>query len=163
MHNYFAMFAAYNRWANERLYATVAELDPADFVADRGAFFKSVHGTLNHILVADQIWMRRFTGNGPEPHSLDEILHDSFSGLQTARRAEDARIIGWIASLNETTIVRRISYTTMAGEAKQNDLIVLLGHLFNHQTHHRGQVHCLLTGFGKQVPPLDLVYYQREE
>ena len=83
----YQMFAGYNAWCNERLYAAAATLSDADYRADRGAFFKSVHGTLNHILVADRIWMRRFTGEGPQPTALDQILYDEFASLREARVA----------------------------------------------------------------------------
>ena len=96
MKSRYTMFAAYNAWANERLYDAAARLSDADYRADRGAFFKSVHGTLNHLLLADRIWMRRFTGSGEHPDRLDAILYDAFAELRAARRAEDARIRHWI-------------------------------------------------------------------
>ena len=85
----YRMFAGYNVWCNERLYAAAATLSEADYHADRGAFFKSMHGTLNHLLVGDRIWMRRFTGVGALPKSLDAILYDDFTALRAARRSED--------------------------------------------------------------------------
>ncbi len=82
MHSPFPMLAAYNAWANRRLYDAAAALPDADYRADRGAFFKSVHGTLNHLLVADRIWMRRFTGEGEHPNRLDAILFEDVSELR---------------------------------------------------------------------------------
>jgi len=79
MKAYFVMFSRYNAWANGRLYAAAAALPDADFRADRGAFFKSLHGTLNHLLVTDRVWMRRFTGGGEAPDRLDAILFDAFA------------------------------------------------------------------------------------
>jgi len=74
MKSRYQMFAGYNAWCNERLYDAAAQVPDADYRADRGAFFKSLHGTLNHLLVGDRIWMRRFTGAGEQPPSLDTIL-----------------------------------------------------------------------------------------
>lgn len=78
----YRMFASFNRWANERIYAKAAELTDAEYRADRGAFFKSVHGTLNHLLVGDRIWMHRFDGAGDYPTKLDAILFDRLADLQ---------------------------------------------------------------------------------
>ena len=86
MNSPFPMLAAYNAWANRRLYDAAAALPDADYRADRGAFFKSVHGTLNHLLVADRIWMRRFTGAGEHPNRLDAILFEDFSELRRGAR-----------------------------------------------------------------------------
>ncbi len=91
MLDHYRMFAAYNAWANRVLYEEVGKLDDADYRRNLGAFFGSLHGTLNHLLAADRIWMRRFTGEGEAPASLDTILHEDFAGLRAVRQAEDAR------------------------------------------------------------------------
>jgi uncharacterized damage-inducible protein DinB len=161
----YTMFAAYNVWANERLYDAASALSDADYRADRGAFFKSVHGTLNHILVADRIWMRRFTGEGPSPTRLDEILFESFSDLRAARRAEDKRIVDYIARLSAADLAGDFRYRTLVNPADiEQPLAPALDHFFNHQTHHRGQVHCLLSGMlgNGATPSLDLIVFQRE-
>jgi len=88
----YLMFAGYNTWCNERLYDAAAKVSDADYRADRGAFFKSLHGTLNHLLVGDRIWMQRFTGQSEVPANLDAILFDDFADLRQARRTEDACI-----------------------------------------------------------------------
>lgn len=162
MKNHFEMFAAYNRWANERMYQAASQLSNVDYRANRGAFFGSVHNTLNHILVGDRIWMARFTGEGDAPGNLDEILYDDFETLRMARRAEDARIINWIQSLKEQQFYESCVYQNMSGETFKQILAAIVPHLFNHQTHHRGQVHCLLTGLGSEVPSLDMIAFQRE-
>jgi len=160
---YWQMLAGYNGWVNERLYATAAQLPDEDYRADKGAFFKSVQGTLNHLLVGDLVWMRRFTGEGRVPEALDAILHDSLPALRDARRDLDTRISRFIAGLDEAALMQTIRYRPMTalGEVEQ-DLASALGHFFNHQTHHRGQVHALLTGFGLSVPAFDLLVFQRE-
>ncbi len=163
MKRHFEMLAAYNAWANRRLYTAAASLTDADYRADYGAFFGSVHGTLNHLLAADRIWMRRFTGEGPTPKSLDEILCDDLPSLRAAREAEDARIVDYIGSLTPENLARTISYRTMANPADiVQELSLALLHVFNHETHHRGQVHCLLTRITGEAPSLDLIAYQRE-
>ena len=100
----FEMLAAYNAWANERLYDAAARLPDAGYRADRGAFFGSIHGTLNHILVGDRIWMHVFTSEGVRPSRLDAILYDDFAALRLARRAEDARICAYVATLSEEAL-----------------------------------------------------------
>ena len=159
----FEMLAGYNAWANRRLYAAASELPDAEYRADHGAFFGSMHGTLNHILVGDRVWMRRFTGEGPMPASLDEILYNDLSSLRSAREAEDARIAAYVASLAPSDLAGIIRYRTISNPADIEQVLSLaLLHLFNHQTHHRGQAHCLLTRITGEAPSLDLILYQRE-
>jgi uncharacterized damage-inducible protein DinB len=158
----FEMLAAYNAWVNERLYEATAALGDADYRADRGAFFGSLHGTLNHLLLGDLIWMHRFTGEGEEPKQLDAILYDEFAALRAARRAEDERIIAYIARLTETDLQGTIRYRSTRSPAEiEQHLTPLLLHFFNHQTHHRGQAHCLLTGIAGEAPSFDLLVFQR--
>lgn len=163
MHQHFAMFARYNAWANSRLYDAAAELSDSEYRADRGAFFSSVHGTLNHLLVTDRIWMHRFTGQGPTYRALDAILYDAFEQLRAAREQEDERIVAFVDSLDEASLAAHFSYTRAStAESIVQPLASALSHLFSHQTHHRGQVHMLLTGLGREAPPLDLAFFQRE-
>ena len=157
------MLAAYNEWANRRLYDAAAGLPDEDYRAERGAFFGSLHGTLNHILVGDRIWMRRFTGTGDAPQRLDAILHDDFHELRAARRAEDARIVAYIAGLGAADLDGVVRYRTLRDPTEiEQPLVPLLLHFFNHQTHHRGQAHCLLTGFKGEAPSFDLLIFQRQ-
>ncbi len=165
MQRLYRMFAGYNAWANGRIYDAAARLADADYRADRGAFFGSVHGTLNHLLVADRIWMRRFTGTGEAPSRLDAILFEELAPLRAAREAEDARIAGWVESLSAEQLAGMIRYTTLSSPATiEQPLAMALVHIFNHQTHHRGQVHGLLTAIGGRdaAPSLDLIVFQRE-
>jgi uncharacterized damage-inducible protein DinB len=161
---HYLMFAAYNRWANERVYAEAAALTEDAFVRDMGAAFKSLMGTLNHLLVTDRIWMKRFTGTGDAPSSLDTILHRALPDLTAARIDEDARIINWIADSSEATFAGRFSYLTVTDmRTISQRLAPALSHLFNHQTHHRGQAHAILTALGRPSVALDLIYFQRTE
>src|SRR5262249_19042490 len=107
------MFAGYNAWCNERLYVAAAQTSDADYRANRGAFFESLHGTLNHLLVGDRIWMRRFTGQGAVPPSLDAILFDDFEQLRSARRAEDERIRHYVSALSDDDLTKTIRFRTV--------------------------------------------------
>ncbi len=163
MKSHFAMMAGYNAWCNERIYDVAGQLADADYRADRGAFFKSVHGTLNHLLVTDRIWLKRFSGQGDAPNRLDAILFENLAGLRDARQKEDERIVAYIESLSDAQLAGHIRYRTITNPADiEQPLAPALMHFFNHQTHHRGQVHCLLTGFGLEAPSLDLILFQRQ-
>lgn len=162
MKAHYLTFARYNQWANARLYAAAAALEDADYRADRGAFFKSLHGTLNHLLVADRIWMRRFTGTGEAADRLDAILFENLAELSAARKAEDERIIEWIAGLDEAAFIGKFRYRAVSTPREyEQELAPALAHFFNHQTHHRGQAHAMLTGLCGQAPELDLLFFQR--
>ncbi|HEX6979782.1 MAG TPA: DinB family protein [Alphaproteobacteria bacterium] len=160
--DHFRTFARYNQWANRRLYAACAQLTEAEYMKPRAAFFGSLHGTLNHILVGDRVWMGRITGHDAGIRSLDQILYGDFAGLRVAREAEDAQIINVIEAMDEPTLNSTLRYKNMAGEAQATPMRLVLAHLFNHQTHHRGQAHGLLSQTGVAPPPLDLIYYLRE-
>jgi uncharacterized damage-inducible protein DinB len=162
-HDMMRMLAGYNRWCNERLYAAAGALTEDELRADRGVFFRSMLGTLNHILVADRIWMRRFTGSGEAPARLDAILHNGFDALRAARQSEDARIADWVGGLTEAELSATVTYETVSNpQTITQRLAPALTHFFNHQTHHRGQAHAILTGFGRDAPSFDLIAFQRE-
>ncbi|HEX4769162.1 MAG TPA: DinB family protein [Lichenihabitans sp.] len=159
----YRQLAGYNAWANAVLYDAAAKLSDADYRADRGAFFRSVHGTLNHLLVADRLWMQRFTGEGEVAPTLDTILFDDLAALREARIVEDARILRYIGGLDPEALAGRFSYTRASTPDRyEQQLAPALDHFFNHQAHHRGQVHALLTGLVGKAPSLDLLAYQRE-
>jgi uncharacterized damage-inducible protein DinB len=161
----YRMFAGYNTWCNERLYHAAAHVTDSDYRANRGVYFKSLHGTLNHLLVGDFIWMKRFTGVGEQPVSLDAILYDDFAELRTARRTHDMLIRRYIDGLNDEDFSRSIQYRTVVNpQTIEQALAPALDHFFNHQTHHRGQAHGLLSTIlgNEQTPSFDLIIYQRE-
>ena len=156
-------FARYNRWANRRLYDACAQLSPDDYHAARPSFFGSIHATLNHILAGDSIWFGRFTNNVPTHiRKLSQILHEDFAGLRAAREAKDAEIIAFADILDEAKLNDTFSYANMAGQKFTDPLFPPLMHFFNHQTHHRGQVHGLLSHTGVSPPELDMIYFLRE-
>jgi len=164
MKQHFSMFAAYNAWANSAVYEAAGELTQAERDRDMGSFFKSITGTLNHLLVGDRIWMKRFTGEGQAPASLDTILFADFEPLHAARIAEDKRIVDWINTLDAKALAGRFTYLTVTDmRTISQRLAPALAHLFNHQTHHRGQVHAMLTALGQPSLQLDLIYFQRTE
>lgn len=165
MKSRYQMFAGYNAWCNERLYAAAAAVPDAEYRADRGAFFGSLHGTLNHLLVGDRIWMRRFTGAGAQPPSLDAILYDDIEDLREARRREDTLISRYIERLTEADLEGTLRYKTVVRpQIIEQALAPALDHFFNHQTHHRGQAHALLSSIvgNDATPSFDLIIYQRE-
>ncbi|MDO1581709.1 DinB family protein [Rhizobium oryzicola] len=164
MLRHFQMFADYNRWANHCIYEACSALTEDEYHRDMGAFFGSAHKTLSHLLTADRIWLKRFTGIGDAPASLNAEPFESFEALRAARESEDQRIIDWVDNLTPDHLSAIISYSpiTMPGKIEQ-PLASLLAHVFNHQTHHRGQVHTILTALGKPSVVLDLVYFQRGE
>lgn len=161
MKAHFEQFAAYNRWANARLYEAALALTEAEYWRDAGVFFKSMGGTLNHLLLTDRIWLKRLTGEGEHPDRLDAILHSDRRALALARCDEDERIIRYVGALNEAMLQENVSYLTTSGQQHEQSRADILAHLFNHQTHHRGQAHAILSMSSKATPPLDLLPMQR--
>ncbi len=163
MKAHFRRLAAYNRWANEKLYDAVGRLPPAEFTAARIGFFPSLAKTLNHILVGDSIWLGRLDGQGaPGITRLDQELHAEFAPLRQARGALDARYVAFVDGLSAARIGETLSYKTVAGEPMETAVDQVLAHVFNHQTHHRGQAHAMLSSTAVAPPPLDLIYFLRD-
>ena len=148
--------ARYNAAANQRLYDACALLDEAERKAERGAFFGSIHRTLNHLLIGDAIWLTRFEGGEAPSTGLDAEIHAGFGDLRAARRALDARIQRFFDALDPQALCGSIVYVNNQGLSFDDPLPLLLAHFFNHQTHHRAQVHTLLSQAGTAPPVLDL-------
>lgn len=161
MLEHFQKFADYNKWANTVLFEAVGALENAQFHKDLGAFFGSISGTLNHLLVGDLLWMQRLEGSGPQPASLDTVLFESFENLQAARVDADLRLINLVNNLGTSNFEEIVHYKTMAGVPSQDPKSEILTHIFNHQTHHRAQCHQMLSQLGKEPPPLDMIYFFR--
>lgn len=157
------MMARFNRWANARLYASVAELDDDAYRKDRGAFFGSIHHTLNHLLVVDRLWSARIQNRDSGIRSLDQVLFQDFEALKSARVEEDGKFIALVDGMSDEALEAPVRYWRIIGDGLEE---VRVGHvlitLFNHQTHHRGQVHAMLTQAGVTPPPLDVVFYLDE-
>ncbi len=152
----FRMLGRYNRLANERLYDACSFLSDEESKRARGAFFGSIHGTLNHLLLGDRIWMTRFEGGEAPSTNLDTILHEDFDALREARAVEDARIESWLSALEAESLNGAITYVNNEGRQFRDPLVILLAHLFNHQTHHRGQVTAMLVETHAPYPVLDM-------
>jgi uncharacterized damage-inducible protein DinB len=163
MKAHFERMARYNRWANRRLYGAVAQLEPEEIAAVRSGFFPSILKTLNHLVVTDRIWMGRLIGKLSDHKSLDEAPYDDFAALTAAREAEDQRIIAFFKELPQARIEGVLDYKNMAGEAKSAEMLPVLTHLFNHQTHHRGQAHGMLSSTRVAPPSLDIIYFIYED
>jgi uncharacterized damage-inducible protein DinB len=151
-----ALYARYNRLANETLFAACAALPDEEYRRDLGAFFGNVHGTLNHLLLGDRIWMTRFEGGTHPSTDLDAVLFDDFEALREARMEMDRRIEDFFARAPADLQRQTVRYVNNAGIDTEDPLDVILPHFFNHQTHHRAQVHTLLSQLGHDPPVLDL-------
>jgi uncharacterized damage-inducible protein DinB len=162
---YFRQLARYNAWANERIYAAAAELSDTERKARRPSFFGSIHATLNHILVGDRVWLSRLAARpgGPlvskpvEITALNQELYEDFEELRAARAKEDASLGQLVGRYSNTDLTGELHYANMAGEERHTPLAQVLAHLFNHQTHHRGQVHGLLSDTRIAPPSLDMI------
>lgn len=165
----FELLARYNGWMNEKAYAGAAKMPRADLHADRGAYFGSVFGTLNHILVADTLWLKRFAKHDaafrslrfmaslPTPISLAQVLYPEFDGLKRARSAMDDVIVELTAEATNSHYESLLTYANTKGQTFTKRLATLMQHVFNHQTHHRGQATTLLSQSGIDVGVTDLV------
>jgi uncharacterized damage-inducible protein DinB len=172
---HFRALARYNQLMNEKLYRLVGTLDDAERKRDRAAFFGSIHGTLNHLLLADRVWMLRFTGDHERYVSkdsagqaialtaLNQVLYDDFHMLTRERSETDAGIVSFTLALDEETLERPFSYKSIGGAPQSHLLWWAVAHLFNHQTHHRGQVTTLLSQAGVDAGVTDLAAMFRDE
>ena len=170
MDNY-RFLARYNGWFNTRLYDACERLDDAGRHAPRGAFFGSIHGTLNHILWGDMVWLGRLAaqaqaGDAALPAALlvlpdgarhETTLHADWAALRAHRAGLDAALQAWLAAVPDDFAQRTMRYRNTQGVAREHPVWQALTHLFNHQTHHRGQVTTLLAQAGVDVGVTDLI------
>ncbi|HMH16743.1 MAG TPA: DinB family protein [Burkholderiales bacterium] len=155
----FRAMAHYNRWMNERLYEHCEKLPDADRKADRGAFFRSIHGTLNHLLLADRLWLGRFLSREFLVKALSEELYADFPELRSERAKTDTEIIDWAAALDEKHLAAPLKFRSMVGNRERSfPLWFATQHFFNHQTHHRGQLTTLLMQAGVDPGVTDLMW-----
>lgn len=156
---YCQLLARYNRWMNERLYALCADIDDAERRQDRGAFFGSIHGTLNHLLWADHMWLSRFTGRPKPATRIDEPVHDDFDELRRAREATDDEIDDWVAGIDDDWLAGPLIWTSgIDGRERNLPAWVAVTHFFQHQVHHRGQLTTLLSQLGLDYGITDLPF-----
>jgi len=151
--------AAYNRWMNQKLYSLCAELTDEERKADTGAFFGSIHGTLNHLLLADRLWMGRFTGVPFCVSSPGEELYSDFAELRSQRESTDGDIENWASQLTDDMLDGTLEYRSIVNPKPRSDTLwVCATHFFNHQTHHRGQLTTLLSQAGQDYGVTDLIW-----
>ncbi len=160
--SYVRLMARYNTWQNASVYAACEALSDAQRKEDRGAFFGSIHATLNHILWADQIWLMRFdAAPPPAKRSLADglSLFDNWDALSAERRRFDKVIETWADSVEPSVLEGDMTWVSGAtGREMTRSKSLIVAHIFNHETHHRGQVSALLTGFGLKTGITDLPF-----
>lgn len=172
---HFELLAAYNQHMNSKVYGAANHLTEADLTKERGAFFGSILGILNHLVVGDTIWLKRFSAQPsssiplrevvdlPNPASLDQIVFSEFSRLSEHRAWLDLQIINWIGELSDSDLNSVFSYQNTKGVSANKHYASLVLHFFNHQTHHRGQVSTLLSQAGADIGVTDLLALIPEE
>jgi uncharacterized damage-inducible protein DinB len=157
--SYTRTMQSYNRWMNDRLYDCCGKLSDEERKRGVGAFFKSIHGTLNHLLLADRIWLGRFTGIPFVVKSLNQELYSDFAQLRSERMATDVAISDWSSSLAEADLAGELLYISVVNpKPRRLPLWVAVTHFFNHQTHHRGQLTTLLVQHGIDPGVTDLIW-----
>jgi uncharacterized damage-inducible protein DinB len=152
----FRMLARYNRIANECLYEQCGKLDPVEYRRERRGSFGSIHALLNHILLGDRIWMSRFSGGGSTTPPLNTILFGTFTELHAARSADDAESEAFFEKTDPAFLLKPLLYTNSRGKDCADSAPMAVLHFFNHQTHHRGQVHVMISQTDIKPPSLDL-------
>ncbi len=155
----FVIQSRYNRWMNHKLYTVCETVSDEQRKRDMGAFFRSIHGTLNHLLLGERLWMGRFTGTEFPVESLDQELYGEFDALWQARTDTDEAICAWIDSLEETDLDRIIAFKAVVTQRTHRfRLVDALLHFFHHQTHHRDQVTTLLSQLGLDFGTTDMMW-----
>ena len=161
--------ARYNRWMNDKLYGLAATLSDEVRRRDLGAFFRSIHGTFNHLLVADRVWLSRFKGvsapdgfMAPGIRSLDQELYLDFEDLRRQRALTDDELSAWVSELSPEQLAAPLVFKRR-GQRLESPLWWVVAHVFNHQTHHRGQITTLFTQLGHDPGVTDLYAMLREE
>lgn len=159
--------AEYNHWMNQKLYDACRKLTGEQLAENRGAFFGSILGTLNHIVVGDILWLKRFSSTGlstlevmntiPTPESLNSIVFNNLQDLKACREQLDNIILAFTQQITDSELQRVLTYKNSKGIVSNKMLFNLLMHLFNHQTHHRGQISTLLSQCGIDIGVTDLV------
>ncbi|MBS98337.1 MAG: damage-inducible protein DinB [Oceanospirillaceae bacterium] len=169
MKSHFELLASYNQWMNNKVYEAASRLSEAELARDRGAFFSSILGTLNHLVVGDTLWLKRFAtlpgceaalrevAELPDPESLNQVVFSDLEALLERRVWLDEQIVRWIGRLSEQDLTQVLGYHNTKGVRSDKRLSSLLLHFFNHQTHHRGQVSTLLCQAGVDVGVTDLL------
>lgn len=159
--NIFPTLANFNTWVNNHIYDAATTLSDDDYRKDCGAYFGSIHHTLNHLLVVDRLWFARVQGDKADIKSLDQVLFDDFGSLREERGNEDQRIVDLVTGYSEDALLEVVSFHTMDGTPGEMMRANMLMSVFNHQTHHRGQITAMLSKFGVDYGDIDLPYFLR--
>jgi uncharacterized damage-inducible protein DinB len=173
--SHYGFLARYNTWFNGRLYEACGRLSQEERRRDRGAFFGSIHGTLNHIVWGDQLWLQRFARQGVDFPSLDAgllamppgalhaaVLFEDWEALRAQRARLDGAIEAWVRDMPADFPLRTMRYANSAGVRREHEVWKALTHFFNHQTHHRGQVTTLLMQAGVDPGMTDMIVLAQE-
>lgn len=153
------LLARYNRWMNERLYDVCSRLPDEERKKDRKVFFGSIHGTLNHLLLGDRVWLGRFVNKPFQVESLAQELYSDFDQLRKERDLTDTQIVQWAEGLSDTALNGDLTYTSIVNPVERtHKMAVAVIHFFNHQTHHRGQLTTLLSQCGLDYGVTDLIW-----
>ncbi|MHA6261749.1 DinB family protein [Arenibacterium sp. CAU 1754] len=163
--DYCLMMSRYNRWQNKQLQRFLQDLTPKDLTRDRGAFFGSILETVNHLLWGDHLWISRFDGGaGPDVDGKDSvILCPTLAAWSAERFRMDGRIELWAKSLDNIDLKGDLTwYSGIMGRDVSKPMEQCVMGFFNHQTHHRGQVHAMLTATGSKAPVSDLIFMPEE-
>ena len=166
----YRFLARYNRWFNQRLYGACEQLSDDDRKRERGAFFGSIHATLNHLIWADRTWLGRFAGQEvvfkslsggllelPAGAAHETVIYADWEELKAARDELDQTIEGWTQEMQPDFPLRTMRYSNSKGVRREHPMWQALTHFFNHQTHHRGQVTTLLAQAGIDPGVTDLI------
>lgn len=157
------MMANYNTWVNTQIFEVCRRISDDQYRKDLGSFFGSIHNTLNHILLVDLLYLGRLNGEANDHiHSLKQVLYDDLDSLANVRVDIDRKLTEYVRGLSQNDLNRTVRYARMSGELCEESVEDILLTLFNHQTHHRGQVHAMLTQSGienSEMPNIDLVDY----
>ena len=154
---YCQLMARYNRWMNERLYGVVAQIPDAERKRDRGAFFHSMHGTLNHLLWGDRMWLGRFIDEPCTAPAFGADMFDDFAELARERDVTDRKMLDWAGNTTPEWLAGTLAYTSKVdGRTRELARALAAVHLFNHGTHHRGQLTTLLNQAGHDPGATDV-------
>lgn len=155
----YVTLALAGEWAHAQLGESIARLTTEQWERSSAVNFRSMQGIANHLLLADRLWLHRITGQGERPGDVSSIPYPDIAGYRAARRAQDAAIVAFARSVDAARLDDTLAFSTLGGTARALPLGLCLMHFFNHQTHHRGQLHGLLGTHGIPAPDIDLLYF----
>lgn len=159
--SHFVVLADYQHWANEVLFNSLDHLQPEVIGSDQGLYFKSIHHTVDHLLLVSQVWLARMRGESLEAN-YREINQPDFRELKQILRRETRKLQSWLDEQPETFFEAEMSFAGSDGKPRGMWVREALTHLFTHYAHHRGQISAVITRLGGPCPEMDFVYYRRE-